>query len=257
MCFFIRSPHRYVPGVPTKARASVVWCRGSQPKHVRLWFGAGGPNQNTCACGLVPGVPTKTRAPVVWCRGSQPKHVRLWFGAGGPNQNTCACGLVPTKTGLESKSCTKEFYTPYNYVRPFRNARNVSNSRRVGGDIGDHFGATLGEFRQAAAKPCCTCPWPGCSDLVSFKLLPWLLFRATLGEFHRAPSHGRCGYLVACTRIHVLSMCVCVCVCARARLCVCVRVCVRVCVCRRVPPGTERERDQGRHGRWAWVFQRP
>ena len=22
-------------------------CRGSQPKHVRLWFGAGGPNQNT------------------------------------------------------------------------------------------------------------------------------------------------------------------------------------------------------------------
>ena len=24
-------------------------------------FGAGGPNQNTCACGLVPGVPTKTR----------------------------------------------------------------------------------------------------------------------------------------------------------------------------------------------------
>ena len=23
------------------------WCRGSQPKHVRLWFGAGGPNQNT------------------------------------------------------------------------------------------------------------------------------------------------------------------------------------------------------------------
>ena len=36
-------------------------CRGPQPKHVRLWFGAGGPNQNTCACGLVPGVPTKTR----------------------------------------------------------------------------------------------------------------------------------------------------------------------------------------------------
>ena len=23
-------------------------------------FGAGGPNQNTCVCGLVPGVPTKT-----------------------------------------------------------------------------------------------------------------------------------------------------------------------------------------------------
>ena len=37
--------------------------------------GAGGPNQNTCVCGLVPGAPTKTRASVVWCRGSQPKHV--------------------------------------------------------------------------------------------------------------------------------------------------------------------------------------
>jgi hypothetical protein len=28
-------------------------------------------------------------------------------------------------------------------------ARNVSNSRRVGGDIGDGFGATLGEFHTA------------------------------------------------------------------------------------------------------------
>ena len=35
--------------------------------------GAGGPNQNTCVCGMVPGVPTKTRASVVWCRGPQPK----------------------------------------------------------------------------------------------------------------------------------------------------------------------------------------
>ena len=24
-----------------------LWCRWPQPKHVRLWFGAGGPNQNT------------------------------------------------------------------------------------------------------------------------------------------------------------------------------------------------------------------
>ena len=60
----------------------------SRPKHVRLWFGAGCPNQNTCACGLVLGVPTKTRAPVVWCWVSQPKHVRLWFGAGCPTQTT-------------------------------------------------------------------------------------------------------------------------------------------------------------------------
>ena len=33
MCFGIGSQH--------------LGCRGSQPKHVRLWFGAGGPNQNT------------------------------------------------------------------------------------------------------------------------------------------------------------------------------------------------------------------
>ena len=80
---------------------NTFWCRGSQPKHVRLWCGAGGPNQNTCICSLVPGAPAKTRASVVWCRGPQPKHVRLWFGAGGPNQNTCVCGVVPeapTKT---------------------------------------------------------------------------------------------------------------------------------------------------------------
>ena len=31
-----------------------------QPKHVRLWFGPNGPNQNTCVCGLVPTAPTKT-----------------------------------------------------------------------------------------------------------------------------------------------------------------------------------------------------
>ena len=77
-----------VPGVPTKARAPVVWCRGSQPKHARLWFGARGPKQSTCVCGLVPGAPTKARAPVFWCQGPRPKHARLWFGAGGPNQAT-------------------------------------------------------------------------------------------------------------------------------------------------------------------------
>ena len=36
-----------VLGVPTKTRAPVVWRWGPQPKHVRLWFGVGGPNQNT------------------------------------------------------------------------------------------------------------------------------------------------------------------------------------------------------------------
>ena len=30
-----------VPGAPPKTRAPVVWCRGSHPKHARLWFGAG------------------------------------------------------------------------------------------------------------------------------------------------------------------------------------------------------------------------
>ena len=86
--FAIGSQHRLVLGVPTKTRASVVWCWASQPKHVRLWFGAGRPSQNTCVCGLVLGVPTKTRASVVWCCAPQPKHVRLWFGAGRPNQIT-------------------------------------------------------------------------------------------------------------------------------------------------------------------------
>ena len=43
-------------------------------------------------------------------------------------------------------------------------ARNVSNSRRVGGDIGDGFGATVGEFHSAPSvteigcKPRQPCP---------------------------------------------------------------------------------------------------
>ena len=55
------SQHPSVPGIPTKTRASVVWCQGSQPKHARLWYGAKDPDQNTCVCGMVPGTPTKTR----------------------------------------------------------------------------------------------------------------------------------------------------------------------------------------------------
>ena len=81
-----------------------LWCCKPQPKHVRLWFGAWGPDQNTYVCGLVLWAPTKTRAAVVWCLGPRPKHVCLWFGVVGPNQNTCACGLVlgaPTKTRLQ------------------------------------------------------------------------------------------------------------------------------------------------------------
>ena len=91
-----------------------VWCPGLQPKHVRLWFGAGGPNQNTCACGLVPRVPTKPRASVVWCHGPQPKHVRLWFGATGPNQNTsriqmlrylvCICSMISLPVSARESS---------------------------------------------------------------------------------------------------------------------------------------------------------
>ena len=40
-------PAPLVSAAPTKTRASVVWFRRSQPKHVRPWFGVGGPNQNT------------------------------------------------------------------------------------------------------------------------------------------------------------------------------------------------------------------
>ena len=43
--------------------ASTVWCCGSQPKHVRLWFGDVGPNQNTCVCGLVLFPNQKTQKP--------------------------------------------------------------------------------------------------------------------------------------------------------------------------------------------------
>ena len=42
-----------------------LWVPGVQPKHVRLWFGAGGP--------------TKTRAPVVWCRGPNQTTSRIQY----------------------------------------------------------------------------------------------------------------------------------------------------------------------------------
>ena len=56
-----------VPTVPTKTRAPVVWSQRSGPKHVRLWFGPNGPNQNTCVCGLVPTARTKTRLESRFC----------------------------------------------------------------------------------------------------------------------------------------------------------------------------------------------
>ena len=55
--------------------ASNIWIRDVCLLSDPSTFGAKGPNQNTCVCGLVQRVPTKTRASVVWCKGSQPKHV--------------------------------------------------------------------------------------------------------------------------------------------------------------------------------------
>ena len=60
-------------------------CRGSQPKHVRLWYGAGGPNQ---------------------------KHVRLWYGAGGPDQNTSRIQLKKLNPHFVCRTCR----SPWTYT---------------------------------------------------------------------------------------------------------------------------------------------
>ena len=49
------------------SKHTTITHKNGAPSGFETWFapstvGAGGPNQNTCVCGLVPGVPTKTRA---------------------------------------------------------------------------------------------------------------------------------------------------------------------------------------------------
>ena len=64
-------------------------------------FGAGGPNQTTCVCGMVPGVPTKPRLE------SSTRYTSQWLAS---KHLDSRCGLLaapwvpggPTKTRLES-----------------------------------------------------------------------------------------------------------------------------------------------------------
>ena len=73
---------------------------------------------------------------------------------GGINQNLEGVGYLLYErffSGLLKKATGRPmFFSIENpsLVAPW-DARNVSNARRVGGDIGDGFGATLGEFHTA------------------------------------------------------------------------------------------------------------
>lgn len=71
---------------------------------------------------------------------------------GGLNQNVEGVGYVLYERFFNAlKSTNREiFFSIENpgMVAPW-DARNVSNARRVGGDIGDSFGSTLGEFHSA------------------------------------------------------------------------------------------------------------
>ena len=71
---------------------------------------------------------------------------------GGLNQNVEGVGYLLYHRFFQALQASgrKMFFSIENpnLVAP-SNARNISNARRVGGDIGDGFGATLGEFHQA------------------------------------------------------------------------------------------------------------
>jgi alpha-galactosidase len=135
---------------------------------------------------------------------------------GGIHQQTEGVGYLLYKRFFESLQASgrQMFLSIENpELVPPEFARNVSNSRRVGGDIGDQFGSTIGEFHTAPNATAIRAG-PGFFNDLDMLESKWNIFHI----FWLLYFEFRC---------LMRSMCVCVSECVRVYECI---VCVYVCV---------------------------